>query len=388
MFGIEDSKDILEVFGNRAAGGPLTSFLPLLATGVFYFLLAVLFMLSNIHTTRSFVGRAIRKSLQAQTHALTMKRNIDLVNECDSFPYQAREPEAYTSLLSKYWELHLHGESRAFGYIPEWVVLEMSWDLRYWDIDPETRTVTSASDRHPRVAHNEIIEETLNKAREQKTFKVLSGWRNELYPIYGHHNNNGGSINMERAASPLFGINTYGIHLTTYVNTEAGMKIWVPRRSANKQTYGGMLDNTVAGGLATGEKPFNALIREAAEEASFPEELVRQHAKQCGTVSYFYIRDERAGGETGLLQPECQHVFDMEVSPDVVPKPNDDEVETFYLWTVEEVKAALGRGEFKPNCALVLLDFFVRHGFLKAENEPDYIEIVSRLHRRLPFPTS
>ena len=317
-----------------------------------------------------------------------MKRNIDLVNECDKFPYHEREPEAHAHLLSKYWEFHLHGESRAFGYIPEWVVLEMPWDLRYWDIDPETRTVTSASDRHPRVAHNEIIRDTLNKAKEEKAFKVLSGWRDELYPIYGHHNNNGWVVNMERAASPLFGINTYGVHMTMYANTEEGMKIWVPRRSLNKQTFGGMLDNTVAGGLATNEEPFNALIREASEEASLPEQLVRYHAKPCGTVSYFYIRDERAGGETGLLQPESQYVYDLEVNMDVVPRPNDEEVEAFYLWTVHEVKAGLERGEFKPNCALVLLDFFIRHAILTAENEPDYTEIVSRIHRRLPFPTS
>ena len=303
-------------------------------------------------------------------------------------PYQEQEPEAYAKLLSGYWKFHLHGESRAVGYIPEWVVRQMPWDLRYWDINSETRTVSIASIRHPQAVHNEIIEETLNRAREQKVFKVLGGWRNELYPIYGHGNNNGLPISMERAASPLFGINTYGVHMTVYVKTQDGMKIWVPRRSANKQTYGGMLDNTVAGGLATGEKPFEALVREAAEEASLPAQLVRDNAKQCGTVSYFYIRDERAGGETGLCQPECEHVYDMEVGIDVVPKPGDDEVEIFYLMTISHVKAALQRGEFKPNCAVILLDFFIRHGILTAENEPDYAEIVSRLHRRLPFPTS
>lgn len=318
-----------------------------------------------------------------------MKRNLDLVNEGDSFPYWEQEPEAYAETLSRYWKFHLQGEARASGYIPEWVVLKMPWDTRYWDIDPEARTVSSASHRHPRISHNEIIQETLAKARQQDTFEVLRGWRDELYPIYGHHHNDDGQvISMERAASPLFGINTYGVHLTAYVNMQDGMKIWVPRRSAKKQTYGGMLDNTVAGGLATGEEPLQALIREASEEASFPEQLVRHNAKPCGTVSYFFIRDKRAGGETGLLQPECQYIYDLELEMNVVPKPNDDEVETFYLWTVDEVKRALGRGEFKPNCSLVLLDFFIRHGVLTAENEPDYKEIVSRIHRRLPFPTS
>ena len=319
---------------------------------------------------------------------MAMKRNIDLVNECDSFPYPEQKPEAYAEVLSKYWTFRLDRDSRAFGYIPEWVVQKMPWDTHYWDIDPESNTVSIATYRHPQTHHDEIIQETLATARRQETFQVLRGWRDELYPIYGYCKGRAQIISMERAASPLFGINTYGVHMTVYVDAEDGLRIWVPRRSVNKQTYGGMLDNTVAGGLATGEGSFEALIREAAEEASLPEQLVRDHAKPCGTVSYFYIRDERAGGETGLLQPECQHVYDMKVKTDVVPKPNDDEVESFYLWTVDEVKAALGRGEFKPNCALVLLDFFVRHGILTVEDEPDYLEIVSRLHRRLPFPTS
>jgi len=55
---------------------------------------------------------------------------------------------------------------------------------------------------------------------------------------------------------------------------------------------------------------------------------------------------------------------------------------------VEEVREALRKGEFKPNCAVVLLDFFVRHGLLTAETEEAFIEIVARLHRRLEFPTA
>jgi hypothetical protein len=75
------------------------------------------------------------------------------------------------------------------------------------------------------------------------------------------------------------------------------------------------------------------------------------------------------------------------VPAEVKLRPCDDEVETFYLWSVEETMAALKRGEFKPNCAYVLQDWFVRHGYITAENEPDYIEVVSRLHRKLEFPT-
>jgi 8-oxo-dGTP pyrophosphatase MutT (NUDIX family) len=84
------------------------------------------------------------------------------------------------------------------------------------------------------------------------------------------------------------------------------MKIWIPRRAAGKQTYGGMLDNTVAGGMATGEDVVECLIRESDEEASLPAEFVRENAKAAGTITYIYIRGEQAGGETGLIQPECK----------------------------------------------------------------------------------
>ena len=303
-----------------------------------------------------------------------------------SFPYYEDNPEKYTKLSSSYWELHLRGGSGPRGYIPQYVFekfVEMPW-VAAWDMDFDKRTLTPGPGRQ-----EDIIRQELEQAREKGVFEVLkTGWRNELYPIYGYNDPSEKTISMERAGSALFGINSYGVHMTVYVTTAEGMKIWVPRRAKNKQTYGGYLDNTVAGGLSTGEQPFECMIRECAEEASLPEHLVRSNAKSCGTVSYIHIRDERAGGETGLVQPECQHVYDMEVGADVIPKPCDNEVEEFYLLTVKQVQEALAEGQFKPNCALVLLDFFVRHGILTGENEPDYIEIVSRLHRKMPFPTS
>ena len=267
------------------------------------------------------------------------------------------------------------------------VVEKMPWDHNVWQIDNTKRRIIPAPTRDTHT-QEDVIRITLEKAKNENIFGVLKGWRNELYPIYGSYTSRKPMLNMERAGSALFGINSYGVHMTIYVNTLQGLKIWVPRRARSKQTYGGFLDNSVAGGLGTGEKPFDCIIREAAEEASLSEQLVRSNAKACGTVSYFHIRDTNAGGEPGLLQPECQYVFDMELGAEVIPQPGDNEVQDFYLWTVDEVKKALAEGQFKPNCAAVLLDFFIRHGILTAENEKDYMEIVSRLHRKLPFPTS
>lgn len=230
---------------------------------------------------------------------------------------------------------------------------------------------------------NAILARYLQEIRQQHIFQVLNGWRDELYPIYGP--NRELILSMERSASALFGVVTYGVHMTAYVETEEGMKIWTPRRSETKQTYPGMMDNTVAGGLSTGEEPFGCLIRECEEEASLPEHIARQ-AKACGTLTYLHVRDTRAGGETSLCQPECQYIYDLKLPADVIPKPGDDEAIDFRLLSVDEVREAMADGKFKPNCALLLVEFLVRHGLLTPEEEPDYIDIVSRLHRKLEFP--
>ena len=312
------------------------------------------------------------------------KSNLDLMNECDNFPYYHVSPKTFAAHMDLYYVLQVKQHPDVgLGYMLPSVV-EVFRGLPDWKVDDTDRTlVLMAGDTEEE--RSRAVEATVGAMRATNHFRVLKGWRDELYPIYGP--NRKLLFSMERAASALFGIVTYGCHMTAYTRTPEGqMKIWVPRRAKSKQTYGGMLDNTVAGGIATGEKVFESMIREAQEEASLPEDIVRSKAKAVGTVTYFHIRDRRAGGETRLLMPECQYVYDLELDEDVVPKPSDTEVEGFELMTVEETKEAMRSGEFKPNCALVLLDFFVRHGFLTAEDE-GYIEIVARLHRRLEFPT-
>ncbi|KAI9679359.1 MAG: hypothetical protein M1817_005381 [Caeruleum heppii] len=319
-----------------------------------------------------------------------MKSYLDLINECDSFPSQVTHPQNYQARLEDCYKL-MHVD-KPLGYITTPVInslqhfKEASTDTvgRCFQLDYQSHTVrisgSTIDERSKSVA-------TISEAwRDSGRFKTVSKWRNELYSVYDSDQKI--LFNVERAASPLFGVVTYGVHMTAFVRTTDGIKIWVPRRAREKHTYGGMLDNTVAGGISVGEGPLETLVREAEEEASFPEDLVREHAKACGTVSYFYVREERAGGEAGYLQPECQYVYDLEVGEEVVPEVNDGEVEEFRLWDIGMIKEALAKGEFKPNCALVMLDFFIRHGILTPENEADYIEVVARLHRRFEFPTA
>ncbi|KAL9049531.1 MAG: hypothetical protein Q9162_007177 [Coniocarpon cinnabarinum] len=316
------------------------------------------------------------------------KSNLDLINETDSFPYYTTNPSAYTHYTETHYHLLVADHIPTLGLVlPS--VAEVFRNIPGWELDEKLHTLTlvAGKDRQSRSA---VVAATAAAMRATGHFQVLSKWRDELYPVFAED----GTVlfDIERAASALFGIVTYGCHMTMYVkeqvNGEEVTRIWVPRRARHKETYGGMLDNTVAGGLSCGETPFSGLVREAEEEASLDPELIRTRAKAAGTVSYFHIRDARAGGERGLLQPECQYVYDMDVGADVIPKPSDGEVEGFELMGVEEVKKAMAHGEFKPNCALVLLDFFIRRGDLTAEEDDHYAEIVSRLHRVLEFPTA
>jgi len=211
----------------------------------------------------------------------------------------------------------------------------------------------------------------------------------EAHPGSGY----GGYVfSMERAACALFGVITYGVHMTVYeqkgdggedpvpgpdggVGGECPVRVWVPRRAATKPTYPGMLDNSVAGGIPGGTSAFDSLVKEAAEEASLDPEFVRKRARAVGAVSYFR---QTTGG---WLQPEVQYVYDMRVEPgEVRLAPKDGEVESFELMSVDMVEWCMRAREFKPNCALVLIDFMMRHGYLTPENEPRYLEINQRLH--------
>ncbi|KAK1974328.1 NUDIX domain-containing protein [Colletotrichum cereale] len=316
--------------------------------------------------------------------------NIDLIDQVDSYPYEqdkARSAETPESVYTLVWN-DSEGEV-PLGYVLPRVVeklLEAPDSIKgKIQVDSEKRTVRAF--QGPTLESRSKLAAGLSDYwRARDTFPILRGWRDELWPVYGRH----GELlfDIERAASGLFGVMRYGVHMTAFVRSPKvshGIRIWVPRRSPTKSTFPGMLDNTVAGGLMTGEDPFECVIREADEEASLPEQVVRHQAKYVGGVTYTYITKAEAG-EEGLIYPEVQWIYDLELPEDIVPQPKDDEVAEFSLCTVEQVLEGLAQGQWKPNSALVVLDFFIRHGILTRDNEPDYDQIVRRIHRRIPFP--
>ena len=133
----------------------------------------------------------------------------------------------------------------------------------------------------------------------------------------------------------------------------------------------GQLDNTVAGGQPVGLGVFENLVKECGEEASIPPELARQ-AKAVSFVSYW----NQSGPQ---LKPDLMTCFDLELPESFTPRANDGEVHAFELWPVRRVfETVRDTVEFKYNCNLVLIDFFVRHGLLAAD-DPDFIRIVEGL---------
>ena len=256
-----------------------------------------------------------------------------------------------------------------------------------WEVNHEQRTVRLQGINID--GRTQSMHETMVQARDSGVFKSLKGWSGEVCPVYGSKKEL--VLSIERTAAPLFGVVTYGVQLLAYqrvAERHNDLGIWIARRAKTKRTYPNLLDSTVGGGLSTGETPLECLVRESGEEASFTEELIRSRAKASGTVNYMCRTDERAGGELGLFTPEVQFTYEMELPSGVIPQPGDNETEEFVFMNVEKLKVALAAGEFTPANGCVVLDFFIRHSIITYEQEKDYIEIASRLHRPLAFPTA
>ena len=201
---------------------------------------------------------------------------------------------------------------------------------------------------------------------------AIPAWRDEVYPVaptFGA----APLLQMERAAFPYLGLRAYGVHLNGFVRAGNTIKMWIARRARDKPTYPGMFDNMVAGGLPIDITLRDNIVKECAEEAGIPADLAQQ-AVFAGAISY--CKEVPEG-----LKPDVQFVCDLELPPDFEPCPIDGEVEAFYLWSVDKVMDVIANTtEFKFNCALVIIDFLVRRGFI-APGDPDYLEIAQSLRR-------
>ncbi|XP_037630012.1 uncharacterized protein YJR142W-like [Sebastes umbrosus] len=98
----------------------------------------------------------------------------------------------------------------------------------------------------------------------------------------------------------------------------------------------------------------------------------------CFNVFSSYTYEDEDG-----VYPESQFVFDLELPPEFKPRVGDGEVQEFYLLPIDKVKELVATDDFKPNCAMVVLDFLIRHSFIDPDTEPCYQEFVAGLHQTM-----
>ena len=208
---------------------------------------------------------------------------------------------------------------------------------------------------------------------------LVPGWRNELYPV-NRRFGDAPLLLMERAATHLFGVPSYGINVNGLVRDGHGWKIWVAQRSAAKQVDPNMLDLVVGGGLPHGISVHDNLLKECAEEAGIPQAI----AQRAKPVSLLTLMIEAPEG----LRVGVQFNFDLELPADFVPRNEDGEVAGFQLWTLDQLERNLREADaFMYDVALANLDLLIRLGRI-GPGDPDYLDLIAHLRRPIPLARS
>lgn len=202
---------------------------------------------------------------------------------------------------------------------------------------------------------------------------LMADLRGEMTPVLRHW----GAppfAEIDRAGLPGLGLPAYGVHVNGIVRTSSGLHLWVGRRAWDRLVTPGKFDHLVAGGIPTGLSADETLVKEAQEEAGLAAEIARR-AQPVGLVSYRLTVPEG-------LRNDVLFVYDLKVPQGTIPANVDGEVERFELWPIARVIDTVREtDDFKFNVNLVLIDFFIRHGILNPDTEPDYAALAQGLRR-------
>jgi 8-oxo-dGTP pyrophosphatase MutT (NUDIX family) len=233
--------------------------------------------------------------------------------------------------------------------------------------DVDTVAVRLISGLHSAEARTRAVDGVLRQLAERGE---LRGWRDEPYAVAANLEQPPLFL-MERAAIPKFGVWASGVHVNGFVRNGGELSMWIGRRSPDRHTAPNKLDQIVAGGRPAGLSIRETLLKEAEEEANIGRDLA-ERAVSVGAISY---HTERSEG----LRRDVLYVYDLELPRDFLPVNRDGEIAQFQLWPVSRVLAIVrDTDDFKFNCALVVIDFLIRHGVITPD-EPDYLALVRGL---------
>jgi 8-oxo-dGTP pyrophosphatase MutT (NUDIX family) len=212
-----------------------------------------------------------------------------------------------------------------------------------------------------------VVERLVEEGRVAK-------WRNEFFavaPRWGAPP----LFKLDRGAVSFFGVRAYGVHMNGYCGDSDTLKLWIGRRAADKKVAPGKLDNLVAGGIGHDHGLEATLVKEAAEEAAIPADLIAR-AVPVGALSY------RMEIEYGM-RDDVLFVYDLAVPVDFTPRNTDGEIAEFRLMEARDVvERVRTTDDIKFNVNLVIIDFALRHGIITPD-DPDYLDLVTGLRRPL-----
>ena len=188
----------------------------------------------------------------------------------------------------------------------------------------------------------------LNRLAEQlRAEGFVRGWRNEQLDVRTPAVE-APLATIERAACRALGIPTHAVHMNAF--DHAG-RLVVARRADDKPIDPGLWDNLVGGMVASGEDELTALARETREEAGL--ELAQLVLMRGGLV-----RERRPVAEGYMI--ESVQVFDTDLPAGATPRNEDGEVAAIETREIDDVLAAIDRGEFTLESALVTVDALLR----------------------------
>ena len=195
------------------------------------------------------------------------------------------------------------------------------------------------------------VSSSLNQlANEMRRGGFIPGWRNEEFAwvdLNGHQ-----YFRLERAAFRTFGFRSTATHINGYTQSNT---VWLGRRSENKTTDPGKLDNIAAGGISADETPWVSARRELWEEAGVPAQI----ADQLEPVGRIHMRRPIPGPARGFHDEEL-YIYDLELANHFNPTNHDGEVSGFIEASYPEAAARILADELTSDAAFVTADFILR----------------------------
>lgn len=145
-----------------------------------------------------------------------------------------------------------------------------------------------------------------------------------------------------------------------------------------------MLDQLAAGAITALDTPLQCLVTEANEEAALDPAFVRSRARALGTCAF------TSHNADGCHKGNAMLLFDLELD-DAAPRVLDgnDEVAEFTLMSEQAVIDSIFAGEWKPQAAVVTIDFLIRLERITPETDARFVDVCAALHSDLgclPMP--